>query len=489
MSDSPKPHRQNHPAIPNAKPAESVVYNTVEFDRLQSGSEFDFDLPAKPGEVGKLGPYRIVRELGRGGMGAVFEAYDERLGRSVALKVMLPKYAAIAESRGRFLREARAAAKLANDHIVTIYEANIYNDTPCIAMQLLQGLSLDQFLKANPKLSLPQVLQIGKEIAMGLAAAHDAGLVHRDIKLANIWMESPNYRVKILDFGLAKQASREMQTSGEIALDVASLDHTATGTILGTPLYMSPEQARGEPVDYRTDLYSLGVLLYRISTGVMPFGGNSMRDLLISINNYPAKPARELNPELPVSFSNLIDRLLRKRAEQRPGSARRIALELQHIGQETASPWEAIAPSDEHLSIAICAYSSGHNFLEIEDILWEQGIYREMIPIIIRKLIINRAEFHLRMGKKPEQVIVELIAKGLEQQDAKAVVGNLNLSDSVLLWYARRVLFWTIIGISIVITLSLFDFIDIPNNMLFLLTLAPIVLLYIYIGLFASRPS
>ncbi len=449
MPDSPNVDR------PGVEPAESVEYRTAEYAPTRPADEFAFDSPDKPGEIGRLGPYRVIRELGRGGMGAVFLGYDERLGRPVALKVMLPKFALVEESKVRFLKEARAAAKLTNDHIVTVYEANIYNGTPCIAMQLLQGQPLDQYLKTAPRPDLTNVLRIGKEIANGLAAAHEAALVHRDIKPANIWIESPNLRVKILDFGLAKQASNQSHSSGESAFAFAALDHTATGTILGTPLYMSPEQARGEPVDFRSDLYSLGVVLYRMSTGTMPFGGGSMPELLLAIINDSAKPVREINPALPASFSNLVERLMRKRTDQRPSSARRVALELQHIDQEVSSPWEAIAPSADHLLLAISAYGAGKSFAEIADELWEQGVYRSLIPDVLMQLAKSRADSQLRVGLKPTRIVEQFVARGLNKDDAIEIVNKADRGEAK----ERNILRAYVLGLLVVgIAGAIFDF-------------------------------
>ncbi|MBY0457490.1 MAG: serine/threonine protein kinase, partial [Gemmataceae bacterium] len=161
-----------------------------------------FGPPADPHEVGTLGPYRVVKQLGRGGMGAVFAAVDTRLNRRLALKVMLPEVAADAESKERFLREARAAAQVTHDNVVTVYEADERDEMPYIAMQFLTGCPLDAYLKRKGRIPLTHAVRIGRETAAGLAAAHDQGLVHRDIKPGNLWLEAPNGRVKVLDFGL-----------------------------------------------------------------------------------------------------------------------------------------------------------------------------------------------------------------------------------------------------------------------------------------------
>jgi serine/threonine protein kinase len=181
-----------------------------------------FGPPAESGEVGTLGPYRVVKQLGHGGMGTVYAAVDTRLNRKLALKVMLPKFAADPAAKERFLREARAAAQVTHDNVVTVYEADERDGVPYIAMQFLDGSALDEYLKKKGNPSLPQVLRIARETAAGLAAAHKIGLVHRDIKPGNLWLEAPNGRIKVLDFGLAKPLDTEVEL-------------TKSGVVVGTP--------------------------------------------------------------------------------------------------------------------------------------------------------------------------------------------------------------------------------------------------------------
>ncbi len=279
-----------------------------------------FALPTQPGEIGRLGKYRIQKELGRGGMGAVYLAFDERLQRQIALKVMLPKFAANATAKDRFLREARAAARISSDHIVNIYEADEIDGTPYIALQLLQGYPLDDYLKKKGSPSIPQIIRLGREVAIGLAAAHELGLVHRDIKPSNVWLEAPNGRVKILDFGLAKPAE---------GTDFAEL--TALGAVVGTPAYMAPEQGRGQTVDGRADLFSLGCVLYRLTTGKLPFARTTLMSILIAIAIEDPTPIRELNPDVPEPLADLIHRLLAKNAADRPADAQALVKEFDEI--------------------------------------------------------------------------------------------------------------------------------------------------------------
>jgi serine/threonine protein kinase/WD40 repeat protein len=291
----------------------------------RSGSAPKFGPPSAAGEVGTLGPYRVLKELGRGGMGAVYVAIDTRLGRRVALKVMLPEFAADPESKGRFLREAKAAALIGHDHVVTVFEADERDGVPYIAMQLLQGYPLDQYLKQKRLLPLGHVVRIGREAALGLAAAHEQGLIHRDIKPANLWLESPHGRVKVLDFGLA----RPVGTDSEL---------TKSGAVVGTPAYMSPEQARGLRVDHRTDLFSLGAVLYRLCAGRNPFAGEHTLAVLAALLTDEPTPVRALNPQVPEPLAQLIHALLAKNPAHRPQTAAEVAEWLRMILDGTLPP-------------------------------------------------------------------------------------------------------------------------------------------------------
>ncbi len=285
----------------------------------------ELSLSVVAGETIMLGPYRVVKELGRGGMGAVFAAIDTRLERRVALKVMLPQFAADPNAKARFLREARAAARIKHDNVVTVYEADERDGMAYIAMEYLEGYSLDKYLKKKQTLSIPQIIRIGSEAAAGLAAAHAIGLVHRDIKPANLWLEAPHGRVKVLDFGLAKPVHAETEV-------------TQSGSIIGTPAYMSPEQARGQKVDHRTDLFSLGVLLYRLCAGRLPFEGASTMDLLIALGTEEPRPLRELNPAVPEALAALVHQLLAKKPDDRPQTAEEVRRRLRGIAQDLAAP-------------------------------------------------------------------------------------------------------------------------------------------------------
>jgi serine/threonine protein kinase len=308
--------RQQHSAARDKLP--TVVHGTGEETAAGPQSDTvtkaDF-IPAK------LQHYKVLHKLGQGGMGWVMLAEDTQLGRRVALKVMRSQHAAEEESRERFLREARAAAQLKHDHIITIYQVGEDQGVPFLAMELLEGGTLQQRLEYPKPLSLGAAVRIAREIAVGLNAAHQRGVVHRDIKPANIWLESPKGRVKILDFGLARQSDSK-----------AGL--TQAGEIVGTPHYMAPEQARAKPVDARCDLFSLGCILYRMTTGRLPFAGDTLLATLTAIAVDMPTPVRELNPQAPQALADLIWRLLAKDPNQRPATAKEVIDELAAIERD-----------------------------------------------------------------------------------------------------------------------------------------------------------
>jgi hypothetical protein len=302
----------------------AVTDTDFECDAIHSEKDLAFlDPPRATGELGRVGPYRVVKVLGSGAMGIVFQAEDVSLKREVALKSLKADLAARESDRRRFLREAQSAA-IDHPHIVTIYQVGEHHGIPYLAMKLLRGQSLEDRLNARGgRLPLPEVLRIGQEIAEGLGAAHARGLIHRDIKPANIWLEEERDWVRIVDFGLARAAAEDAHL-------------TQTGTIVGTPSYMAPEQANAEPVDPRCDLFSLGCMLYRMSTGRLPFRGKSMTAVLLAVAAATPVPPRDLNPSLPPAFSALILSLLEKAPANRPASAQVVWQALERIKHPVA---------------------------------------------------------------------------------------------------------------------------------------------------------
>ncbi len=276
--------------------------------------------PESDGELGRIGEYRVLEVLGAGAMGIVFKAEDMQLGRGVAVKVMRPHLAASRDACRRFRREACAVAAFENHHIVTIYDVGEDGGTPYFAMQLLEGESLRGRLARTGKLSPREVLRIGREIALGLDAAHSRGLLHRDIKPDNVWLEAEGDQVKIVDFGLARAVD---QTS---FLSNSGISHS--GAIMGTPKYMAPEQINGENVDERCDLFSLGSLLYHLATGEPPFSGKNVVATLISVSQDEVAPPRNLNPDVPEQLSNLILQLLAKDPDDRIQTAAEVVRQI-----------------------------------------------------------------------------------------------------------------------------------------------------------------
>lgn len=268
--------------------------------------------PQAEDEIGRLGGYRVLEMLGEGGMGLVFRAEDVKLRRIVALKIMRPQIAMEEVSRQRFLREAQVTAALDNDHIIPIFQVGEENGVPFIAMPELKGETLHRRLENAVPMSVMAAMHIGREMAEGLAAAHAMGIIHRDIKPTNIWLEEPCGRVKILDFGLARLADHSDRV-------------TSTGSILGSPSWMAPEQAAGRGIGTHSDLFSLGCILYQMTTGRKPFPGGDVMAILSALANTNPPPASSLNPDVPAELSNLIGRLLEKDPVRRPRSAREVA--------------------------------------------------------------------------------------------------------------------------------------------------------------------
>lgn len=265
----------------------------------------------RPGVLGRLRHYEVQKVLGRGGFGIVLKAFDERLHRVVAIKVLSPAYAANGAARKRFTREARAAAAVKNEHVVGIHDVQADVEPPYLVMEYIDGISLEEKIEKKGPLDLKEILRIGMQMAEGLAAAHKQGLVHRDIKPANILLENGVERVKITDFGLAR------------AVDDASV--TQSGTVAGTPMYMSPEQAEGLPIDHRSDLFSLGTVLYAMCTGHPPFRASGTHAVLKRVIDAAPRPIREINDEMPEWLCAIVARLHAKKPEDRPASAREIA--------------------------------------------------------------------------------------------------------------------------------------------------------------------
>ncbi len=281
-----------------------------------------------PRMLGRVGPYEIAGIIGSGGMGVVLKGFDGALNRYVAIKLLAPRLAASAAARRRFAREAQAAAAVMHDNVMAIHAVAESQGLPYFVMPYARGASLERRIQQTGPLGIEEILRVGLQVAAGLAAAHAQGLVHRDIKPANILLEEGTERVKITDFGLARAA------------DDASL--TRSGVIAGTPQYMSPEQARGEAIDHRTDLFSLGSVLYAMATGHPPFRAETPYGVLRRIWETEPRSICEVNPSAPAWLARIIARLHEKEPARRFSSAGEVAALLEqclaHVQQPTTIP-------------------------------------------------------------------------------------------------------------------------------------------------------
>jgi len=319
---------------------------TVANPRARSSSEVSLaflDPPADGSHLGTLANFTIVRIVGRGGMGIVLHAVDTCLQRDVAIKILDPELSKDEMAVKRFCRESRAAASISHENVVAVHqvEEDEEKQVPFLVMELISGESLEKKLEREGRLPLNEIVRIGMQTAAGLAAAHEKGLIHRDIKPANILLERTGLRVKLSDFGLAR-------TVEDVRL-------TRTGLVAGTPLYMSPEQASGEELDARSDLFSLGVVLYELAAGEPPFTGKTPLAVLKRLTEEQPRPLSERNPDLPEWFVHIVEKLLAKNPKDRFQSAREVADTLEHFWallkssqtvacpkKKSPSPWKAV---------------------------------------------------------------------------------------------------------------------------------------------------
>ncbi|HEY5907469.1 MAG TPA: serine/threonine-protein kinase, partial [Vicinamibacteria bacterium] len=278
--------------------------------------------------------YRVLRLLGAGGMGDVYLAFDARLQRQVAIKRIRSDATVSARTRERFRREAAAAASLSHPAIVQVYDILAEESGDAIVMEYIEGETLAQ-LRARGPLATGHALAIARQVAEGLAAAHGAGLVHRDLKMQNV-MVTPSGQAKILDFGVAKRL-RSTPEEGSL---------TAEGAVLGTLRSMSPEQAQGRPVDGRSDLFSLGVLLYELYSGQAPFHGDSPTQTMLKVVAQSPPPIADLR--LPPSLASLIGQLLEKDPERRPANATEVAVRLRELERVSAATTAELPDSGFH---------------------------------------------------------------------------------------------------------------------------------------------
>ncbi|HSS51896.1 MAG TPA: serine/threonine-protein kinase [Thermoanaerobaculia bacterium] len=262
----------------------------------------------------QVGRYRLLREIGGGGMGTVYEAEDTQLGRRVAVKLLPPEYSRDRRAKERFLREARTAAAVDHPNLCTVHDAGESEGRLYIVLSFYEGETLRDRIRRGP-MPLAEAREVAIQVARGLARAHEAGIVHRDIKPANVILPRRG-EAKILDFGIARLEGDEVSL-------------TRTGASWGTPAYMSPEQARGEPVDGRTDVWSLGVMIYEMVAGRRPFGGESIEALVSSILTQEPEPLERLRPDVPPELAQVVDKALAKAPEERYANAAELLADLE----------------------------------------------------------------------------------------------------------------------------------------------------------------
>ena len=312
--------REPRDSAASTEPQPATVESTTVADSVAASG------PSTRTERTMLGRYRIDRELGRGAMGMVYLGHDPQLGRQVAIKTMALAREfegdELVEARARFFREAEMAGRLQHRDIVTIYDAGEDQDLAYIAMEFVKGRDLLQHTLPGRLLPVPTVLQTIARVAQALAYAHSQGVVHRDIKPANVMIDPASDTVKVTDFGIAR---------------VTDASRTRTGMVLGTPSFMSPEQMAGRRVDGRSDLYSLGVMLFQLLTGALPHASESMATLMYQIANQPAPDVRSLRPGLPEALANIVALALEKRPEVRYSDGKTIAGDLLAVAAKMAA--------------------------------------------------------------------------------------------------------------------------------------------------------
>ncbi len=284
-------------------------------------------------DIGRVDHYDLIRCVGRGGMGVVFEAFDQELQRAVALKMMSPALLVDVANSQRFLREARAAAAINHPSVVAIYAVSKVRDLPYLVMELIEGQSLQSLLQENPQLDVNTVVDVATQLAEGLSAAHEKGVVHRDIKPANVLVQNVTGNVKLTDFGLAYTVSENSLTQ--------------TGTLLGTPEYLAPEQIDGGNADHRSDLFSLGSLIYHLSSGQPPFAGESVVATLRQVTTTALAPLSQANSDVPKWLSELVGRLHEKDPDDRIESAAAVASVLRSQTLTAMPPRVARKPSKQ----------------------------------------------------------------------------------------------------------------------------------------------
>jgi predicted Ser/Thr protein kinase len=292
--------------------------------------------------------YKVEDVLGKGGMGVVYRAMDTRLNRPVALKLLSERYVTNQDLKQRFVREARAASAINHPAIAQVYDVDEVDGQTFIAMELVEGDTVRELIEAR-ELDLLGALEISIQVADGLAKAHESGIVHRDIKAENL-MITRDGRAKILDFGLAKLLGPDPGEAGQDPAEMETVvNPTVIGAVMGTVSYMSPEQARGRTVDHRSDLFSMGIVLYEMVTGELPFHGDTPLDTMHAIAYEETRPVTTIRMNLPASLQRVVGRCLRKKPEDRYDDTRQLVQDLKAVQKEVESGISTSVPLAQRL--------------------------------------------------------------------------------------------------------------------------------------------
>ena len=369
-------------------------------DSLTDEADAELIATAQPAlVVGQIvGHYEIIAPLGKGGMGEVYLASDTKLERKVALKLLPLEFTGNKDRLRRFVQEAKAASSLNHPNIITIHEIGQTEGAHFIATEFIDGQTLKHHM-ARERMKLFDILDVSIQAAGALQAAHAAGIVHRDIKPENIMLRPDGY-VKILDFGLAKLTEKSSQSTVDSAIDTMIKAHTRPGTVLGSINYMSPEQARGKVLDPRTDVFSLGAVMYEMAAGRMAFAGATDVDTLVSILEKEPLPLDQNAPEVPTEFQRIISKALRKDREERYQTMKDLLIDLKIFKEEllfeqklerSRSPRASVAPETTPVAIAVATDQAGSVALTAEQFPQRTGIRHTRIVLVALLLVVLAA--------------------------------------------------------------------------------------------------
>ena len=386
--------------------------------------------------------YRIVGKLGTGGMGVVYKAKDTRLDREVALKFLSDGMAQDQQALERFRREAKAASALNHPNICTVYDIGEESGKAFIVMEYLDGTVLKDLIGGHP-MELDRLLEISCEIADALAAAHVKNIIHRDVKPANIFMSEDGH-AKVLDFGLAKIAVPDTEESESRTLTV-----TQPGIAMGTLPYMSPEQLHGRAVDHRTDIYSLGAVLYEMATGQGPFLGSTTAELISSILRDTPKPVSGLRAELPMGLERIIERCLAKQPAERYASVRELRGALELLRRQTPSGSQSVSMPDASREASIAVLPFTNISADPENEFFAEGITEEVINaltqikelrVAARTSALTFKGMHVDRRIVGERFNVKTVLKGSVRKVGSRVrimAQLINVADGYHLWCER----------------------------------------------------